>query len=416
MNPRLFFIHLPKTAGTTFNAFLDQQYPLADIAPPEVFEKGSEYLDKGDPEGRLRYLRQFSLYRGHYPYQVCKLFMPEYVSLTVLRDPVKRIVSQYNDWRSKSEESLAGAFESEKTLAALARDLPFRDFFQSDHPLVARFFHNGQARPLATNFRCKMEGQALKDLALANLKKIDYVGITEAFDLFLLMLCERFGWHYPQRLQSLNKARHSLQVEDLDDDTLAIIAEKNEADIALYNLAKELALDMANRIAKGPFPEKSYLDFRGQAAITITMADSIPGTGWHVLEGVGGDRLWRWTGPNRETTLFIGLSRKKYALSIRVISVIDDSILKESKILVNNTPIATNIHKDENEGFLIKGTIPKAVIGDRVPTQLTLVVPRTMAATDIDPTIPDPRQKGLAIQEILLRPVQERGWKQWVEK
>ena len=405
MNPRLFFIHIPKTAGTTFNAFLDQQYPLADIAPPEVFEKGSEYLEKGDPEGRLRYLKQFPLYRGHYPYQVCKLFMPEYTSLTVLRDPVKRVVSQYNDWRSKTEESLTHAFESEKTLAALARELPLRDFFQSDHPLVARFFHNGQARPLAKNFRCKMEGQELQDLALANLKKIDYVGITEAFDIFLLMLCERFGWYYPQRLQSLNKARHLLQVKDLDDETLAIIIEKNKADIALYNLAKELALDMANRIAKGPFPEKTYLDFRGQSTIDITMADPLPGTGWHVLEGVGGDRLWRWTGPNRETTLFVGLSRKKYALSIRVISVINSSILEESKILVNNTLIATKIHNDKDESFLIKGTIPKAVVGDRIPTQLTVVVPQTMAPTDVDPTIPDSRQKGLAIETISLRAI-----------
>lgn len=431
MSHRLFFIHIPKTAGSTFNAFLDQQYALTDIAPPDVFEKGDVYVRQGDIEGRLNYLKQFSLYRGHYGYTACQLFMPEYVTLTVLRDPFKRVVSQYNYWRTKSEESLENSTESEKKLAALARELPFRAFFQTEHPLIIRLFYNGQARPLATDFGCDLEGKVLHDLAREHLDTIDYVGITEAFDLFLRVLCERFGWHCPKQLQSLNIARHNLRVEDLDDTTLAIVAEKNEVDLALYSHARELALITANRAIKASVPEKQSLDRRGQSRLIVTMADPTPGTGWHVREGKG-DHLWRWTGPTLETTLFIHLEKQTYMLSVRVVKVINLDILRQSKIRVNNTLIATAIHKDAGD-FVIEGCIPEALIRCATPTQLTLEVPRTMNVNSTPkgkvkkvyrkwlkpyvlflkkrrlyknlnvPAVEDSRQQGLAIQEISLR-------------
>lgn len=416
MSHRLFFIHIPKTAGTTFNAFLGQQFPLEKVAQDGFFGKHELYVRKDDLEGRLEELKQFSLFRGHYGYDICNVFAPEYTTLTVLRNPFKRVISLYNDWRSKSKESLENATESEKSLAALAKRLPFQDFFQADHPLLPPFFYNGQARLLARDFSCALEEKALQELAINHLETINYVGITEAFDLFLWILCERFGWHYPKQLQSLNSARHWLRIEDLDEATLAAIAEKNGADLALYDRAKELALVTANRVAKGPFPEKVYLDCRRHSSITITMADPIPGTGWHVLEGVGGDRLWRWTGPALETTLFIRLKQQRYTLSVCVISVIDVGILHQSEIRVNGILIPTSIH-NETRGFFIEGSIPKTLIDNLAPTQLTVAVPRTLAPTDVDPTATDSRQKGLAIQEISLIPEHRDAWRvDWLTK
>ena len=401
MSHRLFFIHIPKTAGTTFNAFLDQQFPLEKVVQDGFFGKHELYVRKIDLEGCLDQLKQFSLFRGHYGYEVCDALIPDYTTLTILRDPCKRVVSLYNDWRCKSQESLANAPELEKSLATLAKQLPFEAFLQADHPLLPYFFHNGQARLLAHNFGCELEGTDLQKLAMSHLDTIDYVGVTEAFDLFLWGLCERFGWHYPQELQPLNLTRDGLKVEDLDSSVLATIAAKNEVDLALYDRAKELALATANKIAKGPFPAKAYVDCQSHASVTITMADSIPGTGWHVLEGLGGDRLWRWTGPTLETTLFIRLEHCSYRLSIRVISVIDISILHHSEIRINGTPISTAID-DEGDDFLINGNIPKPLIRSDSSTQLTIAVPRTLAPTDVDSTAIDFRQKGLAIQSITL--------------
>lgn len=394
-------MHIPKTAGTTFNAFLGQQFPLAEIADGGVFGKRSLYVKKIDFEDRLDELKRFSLFRGHYGFDVCNAFIPDYTTLTILRDPLKRVISYYNDWCSKSEESLQNASPLAKSLASLAKQLPFQKFFQARHPLVQPLFHNGQARLMAHSFDSKFEGKQLQNLAISNLNKINYVGITEAFDLFLWLLCERFGWHYSPQFQSLNAARHSLRLEDLDEATLAMVTAKNEADLALYECAKERALATANQAVKASSRCKKHLDCRGQSAIKITMADAIPGTGWHVLEGVGSDRLWRWTGPNREATLFLSLDQRHYDLSIRVISVIDISILYESKIRINGMQIPTTIHTFADT-FLIRGSITEALLSNDYPVQLTIAVPRTMAPTDIDPTIADARQKGLAIQEIML--------------
>ena len=434
MSPRLFFIHIPKTAGSTFNAFLDQQYALTDIAPPEAFEKGDEYIRQGDPEGRINYLKKFSLYRGHYGYTACQLFIPEYTTLTVLRDPFQRVVSQYNYWKTKSEEALENSIGEEKSLAALARQLSLQDFLKTEHPLIKRLFYNGQARPLASDFGCELEGQALQDLALAHLETIDYVGVTEAFELFLRVLCERFGWHYPYQLQPLNTTRHSLHVDDLDEATLATIAAQNEADISLYKRAKELALLTASRAVKYAFPEKQFLDYRNQSAAIVTMSDAAPGTGWHVREVLQGDRLCRWTGPTQETTLFIRLKPQTYRLSVRVIATLNRDIFQQSKLQVNNTFIPTKLHKHTGD-FVIEGILPEKLIHPHKPVRLALIVPHTANVNstlkgklkklyrsqlksyvyylkkrrlyqNLDiPIDKDSRQQGLAIQEILFLPI-----------
>ena len=401
MDRRLFFMHIPKTAGTTFKAFLDQQFPLKNIAPRGVFGKHALDVQRSDFEHRLDELKAFSLFRGHYGYDICSAFAPDYTTLTILRDPFKRVVSLYNDWRSKSEEHLKKAKDSEKSLAILAKNLSFQDFFQAEHPLIPLFFHNGQARPLAHSFRSDLEEEKLYNLAIANLNTIDYVGVTKTFDLFLWLLCKQFGWHYSPQFQALNTARYCLRVEDLNKTTLATIAAKNRVDLALYHRAQERALMTANQVAKDATGPKTYLDFRGRSLITITMADPLPGTGWHARAGVEGDRLWRWTGPSLETTLFLCLDPKRYTLSLRVIFVADIEILHHSRISVNGAPVSTEIHTLA-EDFFIKGTIPRVLISSNIPIQLTLSVPRTLAPTDVDPTLADARQKGLAIQEITL--------------
>ncbi|MGF1522347.1 MAG: sulfotransferase family 2 domain-containing protein [Leptolyngbyaceae cyanobacterium] len=400
MSLRLFFVHIPKTAGTTFNAFLDQQFYLAQIAPREVFDKYELRMQRNDFQEYLNELKQFSLFRGHYGYEIFKDFIDEYITLTILRDPFKRVISLYNDWRSKSEEHLKHTRDSEKSLALLAKQLSFQEFFQAEHPLIPLFFHNGQARQLAYSLVSDFEEDKLQDLALHNLNKIDYVGTTEAFDLFRWILCEQFGWHYTPQLQVLNAARGYLRLEDLDDATLATIADKNRVDLALYGRAKERALETANRVMQAPPLPKTYLDFRNQSHITITMAHPIPGTGWHARAG-SSDRLWRWTGPNLETTLFLRLDPRRYMLVIRVIFVTHINILHQSKISINSTPIPIAIDKSSGD-FFIKGTIPAALLNSASLTRLAITVPQNMASTDINPTANDARQRGLAIQEIVL--------------
>ncbi|MEO1300527.1 MAG: hypothetical protein AAFW75_33125 [Cyanobacteria bacterium J06636_16] len=431
MSPRLFFIHIPKTAGSTFNAFLDQQYALVDIAPPDVFAKGDEYIRSGDREGHLNYLKKFSLYRGHYGYSACQLFMPEYTTLTVIRDPVERVVSQYTYWKTKSEESLENSTAAEKSLAALARRLPLRDFLETEHPLITRLFHDGQARPLATDFGCELEGQSLKELALSHLEMINYVGVTEAFGLFLRVLCERFGWHHSPQLQLLNTAR--LQADDLDEATLAAIIARNEVDLVIYKRAKELALLTASRAVKEPFPTKPFLDCRSQSSVIITMFDPTPGTGWHVREVLKGDRLCRWTGPGRETTLFVSLRPQTYRLSVRVVATLNLDILQQSQIQINGTPLLTTLRKHADD-FVIESILPEELINPHGPIELILTVPHT---TNVNatlkgklkklyrshlkshiyflkkrrfyqnlnvPAVEDSRQQGLAIQEIMFLP------------
>lgn len=404
MHRRLFFLHLPKTAGTTFNAFLEQQYRLADIMPYGCFGEREVYLQPDQLEVH-RQKQPFLLYRGHFGYDVCKLFESEFTTITVLRDPLQRVVSLYNDWRTKSEESLAEAPELEKSLAVLAQTLSLRDFLRAEHPHLPLWFHNGQARLLAQGFHCKLPESTLQDIAIAHLDNIDYVGVTGAFELLLWLLCHQFGWHYPSQLQPLNAARNRLRVEDLDDATRADIAAQNQVDWVLYRRAQMRALAIANQVVQQSPPAKTYLDRQSADAIKITMADALPGTGWHVREGEPSDRLWRWTGPTLAASLFVRLTPQRYRLEIRVISVIDASILQGCEISIDNTPITTIVRND-GQDFMIEGDIPAELIKRDEPICLRIMVPRTMSPQAVDPNATDTRQKGLAIQAIGFEPIQ----------
>jgi hypothetical protein len=92
--------------------------------------------------------------------------------------------------------------------------------------------------------------QATLDLAKHNLREhFAVVGLTERFDETLLLLKRTFGW---QRIQYTrhNVTRGRPRRDSLDAETLAVLSEYNQLDIALYQYAQRLLADQI--CAQGP--------------------------------------------------------------------------------------------------------------------------------------------------------------------
>ncbi|HVJ69086.1 MAG TPA: sulfotransferase family 2 domain-containing protein [Caulifigura sp.] len=89
----LLFDHVPKCAGTTVSAYLSSQYPART-----VFQ-----LNEDTPEKSLAKFRAlpesrrhgFRLIAGHEAHQLLNLVDPSVLTLTILREPVDRLVSHY---------------------------------------------------------------------------------------------------------------------------------------------------------------------------------------------------------------------------------------------------------------------------------------------------------------------------------
>jgi hypothetical protein len=111
----LLFSHIPKTAGTSLRQ-------LTDNHTPEVVYAYDGQLALGNPN--LAFIQAFrqrsrpALLMGHFSYGVHRLLglMPRYV--TVLREPVERVVSLYRYQKSLPNSPFAAHFGQGMTLRA----------------------------------------------------------------------------------------------------------------------------------------------------------------------------------------------------------------------------------------------------------------------------------------------------------
>jgi hypothetical protein len=230
---RFFFVHVQKTGGTTLWMHVRENFPIEAVYPnryddPDLLRA---YLDieymTSQPEARIARTRCFA---GHVPYFVTERLAPEFTTLTVLRDPIDRVVSLL-----KEEQRALAQRGREVSLDEAYEEMPDRGHYVENH--ATKLFG---ARPDA-GFRTFME-ITLDDRALGrakrNLERIDVLGLHESYDDFLDELRRRFGW----KLEDVGRHRVGQAAEVSSALRRRIVAD-NEADLALYEHARRLVQD-----------------------------------------------------------------------------------------------------------------------------------------------------------------------------
>jgi len=244
---RLRFMHIPKTAGTTFTNILERQY------------SGKGFVFKGYLPSDIERFRALSehdrnsieLFTGHAP---ITSGIPEADNATIItffREPVTRVKSFCQH-------------VSEGKSAELVRDFP-PESFKLDEFLRSG---NSQLSNLQTKFLVKQdirdfpietlpESEA-KDIALDNLsQKVSCFGLQEYFDESLLLLATRFNWKMPIYIPA-NRANRQRLIE-FKEHHIERIAELNSIDIELYKACKERFL---NTIQSEEFDKAKLARFR----------------------------------------------------------------------------------------------------------------------------------------------------------
>ena len=178
-----FFVHVMKTAGSTF-----RQHVRANFTAPERYPD-----DEEDPDllvAKLSVSRLLALpperhaririYTGHFPYCAAAQLGRPLTTLTILRDPVERAISHL-----KQETPPGGSLEE-----------------TYEDPAVQRRITNHQIRMFALTAEDRAETFATPlDIdegrfatACEHLAEVDVVGFQERFDRFLDTVETRFGW------------------------------------------------------------------------------------------------------------------------------------------------------------------------------------------------------------------------------
>ena len=259
------FLHLPKTGGTTLEIFIycqfeDQELTDGWIGDGLYFYRGALLVSENTlagfrkrpavaplEEARAALNRpDVALIMGHFNYGLHQYVNRATSYITVMRDPVERVLSLYYHVHNYPDYD---AFHKWVT----SRNVTLEEFvFQ----LALREVDNDQVRRISRlepNFgQCSPE---MVGLAKENLER-DFaaVGTTERFDETLIVMCKTLGWtpnfYVPKQVNSARPRADDLPVATID-----AIRELNRFDVELYDYVSA-QLDAKVREAGPGFQEQ----------------------------------------------------------------------------------------------------------------------------------------------------------------
>lgn len=254
----LFFLHIPKTAGTTLVDVLAKQFPPQQIL--QVADMGYEsvqgflqqvqhvVMDRSDYEVAKQLadqtLGRFQLIRGHVCYGPPAFNHFQAVYMTMLRNPLERVFSLYQHV----------SVHADNPLHATAKDLSFDQFIRTPD------FHTHISNQM-TSYILGRRPTSVGDMeeACQHLDQMRFVGITEFFAHSMALLHYTFGWEYEGEMKHLNRSVKKVERSTLAPDTFDLIRQFNEFDIPLYEYGVTLFNQRCRQMAADLFAERNQL-------------------------------------------------------------------------------------------------------------------------------------------------------------
>jgi hypothetical protein len=212
--PRTFFMHFPKTGGTTLHNLLASHYPKTQICP----ERHNHLINLSIGE-----LSAFRLFSGHFDWSSITLVPARSRRIvTMLRDPAFRLVSMYRFLRAH-DPNYARACGLE--LILLANDCTAEAFFRHSSVRASRWFNNGLVHALTgtigfgrweraqdaagTPQLVGDDPENLLDLAKARLGACTAFGLFEAFGESVRWIARQLGLSPPASV------KREMAIEDI---------------------------------------------------------------------------------------------------------------------------------------------------------------------------------------------------------
>ncbi|MEI8365606.1 MAG: sulfotransferase family 2 domain-containing protein [Parachlamydiaceae bacterium] len=210
LDARLYFMHVPKTGGTTLRLLLELQLDANEIYPVRNAKQAKVPIKQ-------------DLISGHFPYWFCKQSdenFEEAFKVTILRDPIERYLSFL---RAKKRE--------DKTLPTLESVLKIRK--AKCHKYHYGLMDNALCRHLSAD--PLLEGKQLLDSAKQSLQKIDCVLFFDNYSQDIIELFNRLGIELNE--DSIPRMNVTEQ-EPISKQLFEEVRQLNGLDIQLYNYAK----------------------------------------------------------------------------------------------------------------------------------------------------------------------------------
>jgi hypothetical protein len=219
------FNHIPKTGGISLLAVC-----RANVAPEDI----SPHVDYVEmhlmPAARFE---RYKLVNGHFSLLAQAGFCRSRYSMTLLRDPIRRIFSAYTFWLTERNDPVTDK----------ARELPFGDFVRyfADSPAIIQNPYTHHLAALGRDCPAYPQDEyALLTAAKRNLAAFNFVGICEELGRSLHLLCAELGWRPPATTPHENRTSSGDRFGGIDPQTMQTLRDRNRLDLELYEYAVQL--------------------------------------------------------------------------------------------------------------------------------------------------------------------------------
>ena len=213
-------MHIPKAAGQTIYGIVGRQYPR-----PEVLILGGRLGQTSLPP--IDDARRAKIILGHVHYGLHRHLDGDNTYVTLLREPVPRVLSLYRYI----------AMSPQHYLHEQVANATLLDFVSSE--VDAAEVENGQVRQIAGLTRGVADTSTLVRAKQNLAETFRVVGLVERFDESVLLFKRNLGWKMPLYARK-NVTRGVLPSNATDDKALDIIKRRNALDIELYGFACDL--------------------------------------------------------------------------------------------------------------------------------------------------------------------------------
>jgi hypothetical protein len=388
------FLHIPKTAGTSFIGTLRNIFGhhrlrrLVSIDESTAGEIGRLLSERPD---------DLSCLSGHIPFHLIAPWQAQCVVFTILRHPISRLMSLYRFIQRHPA--------AEQRRLGLRIGFTFKDFITSRHPELFTQIHNGMTRmlcgdpdlntPASPKFWGVAPSPQIARAAFLTLESIDF-GLAE--DMPNTMRIVRAAWGIPYDLDIGHDNVTNPTGTGPDVECAFDIVSRNAMDLVLYQHAADLFAARLARIETEPMNTLDRPAVHTPDLGTEVTIGTVPGLqGFHEAEPSG----IAWLDSTQPARINFRLAATAARVRLYGYAIRGNYPLDEIVIELNGTPLATRVRRSDDFWFTLETDSAEL----RQPFNvLSIHPPYFVPARYIDPDSRDPRSLAIALAKLTFEP------------
>ncbi len=240
MKKKIFFVHIPKTGGSSFNKFLSTHFIGKEHCECYLTVDGQF----ANPS-HLQELDYISAHMSFFVFESNSFPRQEYYLTTFIRDPISQLISHLN-WVMYIADVSPDFFAAQSSaIQDISLELRSLDLYNIDTLVSALkkfhgLFRNNQSRYFAKNFEISSQ-----EAVIETMSQLDMIGILERYDESIGQFARLYNLKFDGKHREVANKNPNCKVgKDILENQLIyeFLHEYNAHDIKMYNHFYPLAV------------------------------------------------------------------------------------------------------------------------------------------------------------------------------